>query len=211
MKTPKPVVGLLYLATVAILGAVALVATSKQVTVGVLTRDMASTARLHPLTGILSNFGILIWCSAAAVSVFAGVVVPRQRDHRWNTFLLVSGLFTAVLLLDDLFLFHEDLARHYLGIPKQVVYAAYGAATVTYLIGFRRIILETEYALLAGALVFFVLSLMVDFRVFGLNPRTSPWYYLLEDGFKFVGIAHWGVYHIRTARAALLLTQPRTG
>jgi len=39
-----------------------------QVNPGNMTRDMAAIAGIHPLSGILSNLGILLWCVPIATA-----------------------------------------------------------------------------------------------------------------------------------------------
>jgi hypothetical protein len=117
-----------------------------------------------------------------------------------RSFLGWSGLLTTVLLLDDLFLFHESLAPDYLGLRQRLVLLSYGIATAWYLARFRRIVLGPDVRVLLAALVFFTMSVFVD----ALQERwPSPWRILFEDGFKLLGIASWSAYLTRTgARAA---------
>lgn len=41
-----------------------------EVSAGIITRDLAATANLHPFTGALSNLGILLWCSSGILCFF---------------------------------------------------------------------------------------------------------------------------------------------
>src|SRR5262245_8944512 len=57
-----------------------------------LTRDIAAIAKVHPLTGVVSNVGALLWCSAAAICLFSSGLL-RQRGHLPEArFLLWAGL-----------------------------------------------------------------------------------------------------------------------
>src|SRR5262245_7279077 len=73
-------------------------------------RDPADLANLHPLTGFISNLGILFWSASAAVCVFAWRVLrPSDGPAEFSTFLLCSAVFTTILMMDDLFQLHESL------------------------------------------------------------------------------------------------------
>jgi len=115
-RTPIWVLVVLYLPSTGMIAAVAVASICKQVPVGVLTRDVAATANIHPFAGMLSNLGVLLWCSSAVSCLFAGVFAHQRKLRTISLFLLSSGLLTFVLLLDDLFLIHEDLAKRHLGL-----------------------------------------------------------------------------------------------
>jgi len=187
-----------YLPALAVLAAVAAASVYKAVPVEILTQDMAAVVEIHPLTGILSNLGILLWCASAAVSLFTWMVLWRRPMDMPVGFLLASGLLTLQLLLDDLFLFHEELAEGYLGIGQATVMALYVLLAGAYVLSFRRTILRTEYILLASAVACFAVSILFDAVE---DHWTNRWQYLIEDGFKFLGICNWCAYHVRTALA----------
>jgi hypothetical protein len=184
-----------FLPSTAILAAVAFAAIYKHVPVGVLTRDIADVCNVHPFTGILSHLGVLLWCSSAATCLFSSMIL-RQRQFITNSrFLLFSSLLTLILLFDDLFLFHEILAQIYLGLHENTVYVMHVSATIIYLIAFRRVIADTEYFILSIALGFFAISLILD----AISAPLDPWFYLAEDGSKFLGIANWCAYFVETS------------
>jgi hypothetical protein len=83
-----------------------------------MTRDIAAIAKIHPLSGFLSNLGILLWCAAASICSFAAMTLRKikPRDIFW--FLLSSAVLSAYLMFDDLFQFHEELAPTYLGLNE---------------------------------------------------------------------------------------------
>jgi len=110
------------------------------------------------------------------------------------TFLFFSGLLTLVLLLDDLFMFHEDIFPKYLHISQNLVYVGYFSLIPIYLIKFRSMIFQTEYIVLFLALGFFGLSVICDL----ILPLTNI-EYLIEDGFKLFGIITWFIFFIRTS------------
>ena len=160
-------------------------------------RDATATLGGNPLTGVQSHLGVLAWWAAAAICFFGAAVLRRERRDRSSTaFLVWSGSITAVLALDDLFQFHEDLAVRYLRLDDKAVVLVYGVAVVTYLVRYRRMILRSDYSLLAAGLALFAASNVVD--VFLQDRWTSDARIFVEDGLKLLGIAGWSSYLIRT-------------
>jgi len=165
---------------------------------GHLTRDPAAIAHLRPLDGVLSNLGIIFWCFAASVCLFCS----RLLAGRASWFLLCSGAVTTVLMLDDFFQLHEHVFRHSFHVPQILVYGAYAAMLLLYLLWFSEDILRTDFAILVLALGLFAFSTFVDVA----SDHTSllehiPGRALLEDGAKLAGIVTWFLYFARTASA----------
>lgn len=150
---------------------------------------------LPTYAGLISGLGNVLWVTTAGICLFAywqarsaGEVLDGAR------YLLAIGLLTAVLGLDDLYQLHERIAPRVLRIPEQVVLGSYGVALAGIFARFRRVLLSEADVLLAGALVGLGGSLVVDL----LAPNRG-WYYLVEDGLKFVGIFLWAAFHVRLA------------
>ncbi|KAF0190454.1 MAG: hypothetical protein FD165_2687 [Gammaproteobacteria bacterium] len=165
-----------------------------------LLRDTHSLAGLPFFAGALSNIGVLLWTVALAVCLFCGVVLRRTPGHdEASKFLLSAGALTTLLTVDDFFLLHEDLFRHYVPLPEALVFGIYGAAAVAFLVRYRRIILASEYLLLLLALLLLAMSVAVDLfqNVVSTEQYQVIGGYVLEDGFKFTGILTWMVYFIR--------------
>jgi hypothetical protein len=150
---------------------------------------------------------VLVWWAASSMCFFAAIAVRRAgHDAALQEFLLWSGTITAVLTLDDLFQFHEDLAVRYLRIDDKLVVLTYGVAVLAYLVRFRRIILKSEYPLLLAGLALFGGSNVVDVA---LQDRwISDWRIFVEDGLKLLGIVSWSAYLIRTALQLVVETRP---
>jgi hypothetical protein len=202
---PKAIItyAFLYVATAGVLGLVWMLANLNNIPVATFTRDMAAIAEIHPLTGLLSNIGILMWSWAAAISGFTGLVLFRSTKASTGSFLLSSGCLTLVLLLDDLFMFHEDLAKRYFGFNEKVVYFGYVVITLLYFLFYWRHLFSSQHVtLLIMAFICFGASIGTD--VF-LEPRLGAWpsYYLVEDGFKFIGIVSWLGYFALTSYSLL--------
>lgn len=158
--------------------------------------DPTATLNGHPLTGMQSTLGVLVWCAAAGICFFSYLLLQRtQGNKQFCSFLLWSGAISAVLALDDMFLVHEDLAHRYLLLDEEVVFLAYGFLVVWYLIKFRRNILDSEYLLLLLAFAFFGSSIVVDLFQ---SKWTFPGRIFFEGGAKLLGIVTWSGYLIRT-------------
>jgi hypothetical protein len=101
------------------------------------------------------------------------------------------------MLVDDLFLFHGDIAPKYLGINKSFVLAVYLLLILYFLYSNWTEILSSEYFLLLLALVLFGGSSFLD--ILPLDSSGVPHLgrqvrYILEDAVKFAGIATWLTY-----------------
>ena len=158
-------------------------------------RDPTVTLGGHPLTGMLSHVGVLVWMAAAGICLFTGAVTyGRPADRSSTDFFLWAGVFSGVLLLDDLFLFHDDLATSYLGLDEKIVVGAYGVAAIVFIYQFRKRILDSDYLLLLVAGSFFGVSLGIDFLLAGWNSSLRI---AFEDGCKLFGIVSWSAYFIQ--------------
>ena len=185
----------LYLPIFALLFLVVLAAvSSRDIALSSLTRDMAAVAHVHPLIGVVSNIGILLWCATAVICLFSSSLLRQQGLHAEARFLLWGGLMTIVLLFDDLFMIHEYIAPIHFHVNEKVVLASYVCAAGAYLLSQRRLILAANYQMLATALVLFTASVLVDLT------ESHGWWNLAEDSFKILGIASWLGYFAGRAR-----------
>lgn len=164
--------------------------------------------------GAFSNVGILLWWSAAIVSAFAYfllrfVLRAKATTRLSRTFLLYMAVFTVVLVLDDLFMLHEEVFPVRLGISEIAVYGVYGVLTMA-LVCFVRFLVQTDFLLLLLAFGFFGFSLLTDQGMlrflFAMPPTPDLW---AEDMTKMLGIVCWLVFLLRTATQQLRLTTPK--
>jgi hypothetical protein len=164
------------------------------------TRDPAALGFIHPLWGVLSNIGVLIWCSVTTICFFSYVLLRRNSGTRiQSSFLFYSGVLTLTLLLDDFFQFHDYIFLVYLHIPEYVIYLLYVGLTLFIVIRFYRLILTTEYFLLLIAFLLFGVSMVIDL----LTEEPALLRVLAEDGSKFIGIVSWCLYYSRLAMSLL--------
>ncbi|OUS27787.1 hypothetical protein A9Q98_09030 [Thalassotalea sp. 42_200_T64] len=163
----------------------------------VFTRDPISLLRAPLYTGLMSNVGILLWVSSAAVCLFSAYTFSRYSG-RTNGFLLYAGYLTLWLVLDDMFLFHEELFPDYLGISQTLVILVYLLLFLVFFFKYLTYILESDFVLLLLACTFFAASLVCDFAL----PQRGM-VHLVEDSFKLFGITTWLVYFCQASKFQL--------
>jgi hypothetical protein len=164
----------------------------KKTSLGFLTRDPAALTNTPIYIGLFSNIGILLWCSCATICIFSyAILKPNNRSRNLSKFLLFSGLLTAFLTLDDLFMLHEVFFPKYLNIQENLVYAFY---IVIILFGFGRniaVIKKTEFIILFAAIGFFALSIVSD-KIYSSYAIS-----IMEEVCKVIGITTWLTYLTR--------------
>lgn len=159
-------------------------------------------------TGALSSVGVLLWCTTGAVCLFASLVLHKTvRETEKKNFLMYAGLLTSVLMLDDLFLLHEAFAPAYLGVNESIVLTVYGLLVTILLARYRKVVYKSAYTLLALSLGLLASSIVLDLLIQYLSllpgAELRGLRFLLEDGFKLLGIAAWFGYFGWTSYAAL--------
>ncbi|MFH4965290.1 hypothetical protein V8G69_09835 [Gaetbulibacter sp. M235] len=159
------------------------------------TGDPALNSNSNPFVGVISNLGVLLWCCTASICIFSGVFILNiYKKHA--AFLIFSGIFTAILMFDDLFMFHDY--GIYLIIPfdfaQNIVLISYMIFSLFYIIRFYKTILLENYFILGTAFFFLGLSIFIDmlFESGGLE-------YFIEDGLKFLGIVSWMLFFNTTS------------
>ena len=90
---------------VGILGLVALLVLTTDYPFSYFSRDPAIEVGESPVLGLLSYAGVLITWGGAVVAVFAGLLLAWGKNRRLARPLLLVGVGTAYLALDDLLLF----------------------------------------------------------------------------------------------------------
>ncbi|MCT7962346.1 hypothetical protein NG791_16885 [Laspinema sp. D1] len=168
--------------------------------------DQAKVADWPFYLGMVSRFGILLWCATAAICLFTSLYLkPLNPSLKHQRFLLFGGLITTVLMLDDSFQLHEEVFPTYLGISEKIVYLVYVIMLALYLIKFHKIILNSRYLVFLGlAFVCFALSILLDMRAIIDLVEMGLIYdrdrALLENGFKLFGIVSWFTYFSLTCK-----------
>ena len=182
-----------------ILITVAMVSVLSQINITLFVRDVTAIANIHPLSGVLSTLGILLWCVAASVTLFTALILHYYEQTKSFNFLFSSSLLSTYLMFDDAFLFHEELAFKYFGIDEKIVLLALGIAVFSYLVSFRQIILKTKYSVLLLAFLFLSISVLTDGILDPWFWSLGHWEYFIEDAAKWLGIASWCSYYVHTS------------
>jgi hypothetical protein len=160
-----------------------------------LTRDPTRVLGGLPWIGLMSNLGVLIWASAAAICCFgAAVLSERGAERRRIEFLWVSGVLTAVLVLDDLLQLHEGVVPRITGWPESAIVSVYPILFLAYLARYAATILAAEWLLLLASAALLAASIGID-AVFTGERRA-----FVEDGSKLAGIVLWLAFYARTAQ-----------
>lgn len=91
-----------------------------------LTKDPVALLHGKFYTGALSNFTILCWTAAATLCMFSYLALCKFASHSGLKPLLFHfALVTLILLLDDLYLWHEVMFPDYVGVDERLVYLSY--------------------------------------------------------------------------------------
>jgi hypothetical protein len=175
-------------------------------------RDPAQTLNAPSYIGLSSNLGALLWCSSVVICFHSFAVLRKGKEVKnVSGFFLFAGLLTAVVMLDDFFVIHENISLHFEGIFSYAMYALtllYVVPLLAFVLFYARTILNTDYLLLVLAVFFFGLSFLVDLsKDLGLIIFEDWLRILLEDGFKLLGITGWLSYFARTSVKHMSITR----
>jgi hypothetical protein len=189
-----PTILIAYSLTLAVVVGISLYAISTGRRVWYFTVDPFIIGNLPFYAGILSNIGILLWSASATVCFFS-VTILRNEEllKRYKWFLIMSGLMTSLFLFDSFFQMHRIFYPNRLHLSTFMVFCVYIVLGLWYLFFFRKQIMETEYLMLALALGFLGLAVIIDTVSIVPRGRTA-----LSDFFKLYGILSWLIYFTRT-------------
>lgn len=169
---------------------------------GNLTRDPLAVTGGHPLIGIISNLGILLWCMTATICIFCYAALGHySMPPALARTLFWGGLLSTMLMADDLVQIHERVGPHF-GLDEKMVYGLYGVLMLVFLARCGSFILHhTRWVQLLAAFICFALSLATD-----LTAGDSSLHFLVEDGSKFLGVGGWFLYFADLAYAQITLS-----
>lgn len=164
------------------------------------TRDPLAIMDAPAYVGFLSNVGIAMWFSAAAMAWMAAVVLRQDAASRMRSAAMFAAAAMITLLgLDDLFMLHEETLQRHMGISEKITVFAYVAMVGGIAIAFRRTWLDSPWRWIIPAGLFFTASIAVDFLSTGFG-----WRLVIEDSFKFMGIVGIVAWMLATAQAWLM-------
>ena len=146
-------------------------------------RDLAQSCGYPIGVGMISNIGILLWGAAASICLFTTFIEGINRES--SKLLLLGGIFSSLLCIDDFFLLHD----RYIG--PDFLNLTYLAISIILLIRFQRILKEIGVFNLLISILFLGLSVFFDGVIQQIFNQSYELTQLIEEGFKFIGIACW--------------------
>lgn len=155
-------------------------------------RDLAQSANVSSFLGFISNIGVWMWVSAAAICFFTRFSQADELDKKQRELLLVAGAFSILLAIDDFFMLHDRY------VEQKIMYALYAVFAGWILLrNFQRILLIDGFAFLL-AVGTLGASIITDLLQFVLKMSYSS-QQLMEECFKFIGAATWLYFCMRAA------------
>ena len=146
-------------------------------------RDLAQTCGYPIGVGMISNIGILLWGAAASICFFSTFLDGINRES--SKLLLLGGVFSSLLCIDDFFLLHD----RYIG--PDFLNLTYLSISIFLLVRFRIILKKIVLFLI---LIFFSIlffSIFFDGVIQQIFNQSYELTQLIEEWFKFLGIACW--------------------
>jgi hypothetical protein len=168
-------------------------------------RDIATLANVPFYAGFISQLGILLWAASATACFLALYLLKKFNfaSPESARFLLQAGLLTTFLMLDDMFLLHEDVAAIYFSIGQKKVYFAYFLIIFAFLFFNRKEILASPFLFLILSMGILGLSMSMDVITDTFHDQlvVSGSFYeryevVIEDGLKLLGISAWLAYYL---------------
>ena len=164
-------------------------------------RDPAQQTDTSSWLGLISNLGVLMMVSTAVICFFVISIKSLAIRNPKRECLLLMGLLSAFLALDDFFLLHD---RH---LGEGFCYFMYAFCLSMLLYRQFRTIMQVDGMafLIAGGL----LGLSIGTDVFQSDlPFPDEPIQLFEEGFKFIGMATWLYFSYRMASSCFETARP---
>lgn len=151
-----------------------------------------------PTLGLVSNFGIVLWCAAWAVTGFAAIAKLQSGINQVGLLLLTQSLISGLLLADDFLMMHEKVYPSLFGIGEIIIYIAYIMIVLGWVTVFRKQLCDIGLGLLIIAGLFFAVSIVGDIIDHYPNDLgiIQRW---LEDATKLIGISFWTMFALRAS------------
>ncbi|MDQ3703666.1 MAG: hypothetical protein M3437_00310 [Chloroflexota bacterium] len=207
-RSLPPVLLLAYVPALLVLAAVFATSLMSGIPVAYFLRDAAGTLQVPSYIGLVSDLGALLWCACAAVCFFGSALLRKvgagNEAREWSSFFLAAGLITTVLLIDDLFMLHENVSQVHWRFGEKTIFALYGGMFLIFLARFWKRIASTDSLVFLLACGLLGMSVLFDQWNEPFGDNVPAMRLLLEDGAKLLGILTWLLYFARTSLARLL-------
>ena len=158
-------------------------------------RDLAQTCGYPIGVGMISNIGILLWGAAASICLFTTFSEGINSDI--SKLLLLGGSFSGLLCVDDFFLLHD----RYIG--PDFLNLTYLAISILILVRFKKILKKIGLFNLVISILFLGLSIFFDGVIQQIFNQSYELTQLIEEWFKFLGIACWLNFWCKASSYAL--------
>ena len=155
-------------------------------------RDPAQQMEVSGFLGFLSNLGIWLWVGAAAIGFFAFRTGTFTGNDKRRELLGLTVVLSLMLASDDLFMLHDYYIR------LRYCLLAYALLTGIMVLRHHKLIVKIEAVAFTLMVFFLGLSVMVDAVQLHL-PLPYDYTQVLEEGFKFLGMASWLYFVFRLA------------
>ena len=165
-------------------------------------RDLAQSCDAPLGQGFLSSVGYLLWMAAAAIALFAASTRQIQGPAAYRQFAYCGGGFSLWLCLDDMFLVHD----RYLG--EVFLYITYAFFTGLLLFKFRAPLKRFAGDSFLLSVLLLGASVLTDALQEGVFPFSYETVQVVEEGFKFLGIAAWLAFWCHYVSATSRLDSP---
>jgi len=157
-------------------------------TVGLLTRDPSETVGEPWYLGAASSLGGIGWSAAVSFFGFAAVLVWRSGGDGAVS-LFCAALFSLLMLIDDVFLLHDDILLRLVG-SEAPIYAGYVVLAGVWFGASIKHFDRTTFPALVIAVAFLGTSVLIDlFWDSDTDVRL-----VFEEGSKFAGIWLWALF-----------------
>ncbi len=155
-------------------------------------RDPAQQTDASSFLGFLSNMGVWLWVSTAAICFFTVLTKTSKATNRYKELILMAGILSLTLAVDDFFMIHDRY------INERVVYLAYAILAGVLLLRHYKLILDIDGFAFLMAGTFLALSIFTDLIQFRI-PLEYHEVQVIEEGFKFLGAGTWLYFNSRVA------------
>jgi hypothetical protein len=205
VKKRLPLFLIVYIPPLILLLVLGVIAGLTDIHVGDFFEDPAQLIGYDYYLGFIDSLGIVLWASAMAVCFFTFITLRRMGNNEdISKFVLFSGIFTLILLLDDLYLIHEWIGHFASEFILPLIMAIF---YILILFRFRKVILKTDYIFLVIAIGCIAISFIFDTLQFIEHPLFQDGIRgLLEEGIEFLGIISWLTYFTRVCLRLLRST-----
>lgn len=155
-------------------------------------RDTAQITEHSSFLGFLSNIGIWLWISSVAICFFAVASRRGELGKNHKQLLVLSGLLSLTLAVDDFFMIHDRYVNQYICYLFYIIFA--GLLLVKHYGAILKIDVLTF--LLMG---FFLMASIGTDTIQRFLPFEYSNTQIFEEGFKFLGAATWLYFNYKAA------------